>query len=178
MPHYEKTISQEYAFIGKIINLRVDNVELENGKTAVREVIEHHGGVCVLPLDADGTVTLVRQFRYPYMQELYELPAGKRSPGEDPLECGKRELQEETGLCAKNYVSLGELYPSPGYLNEIIYLFLATGLTHKAQNLDDDEFLTVCRMSLDSAVALVHSGEIKDAKTQVLLLKAQAMQAK
>lgn len=175
MAHFEKTIKGDYAFRGRIISLRVDEIELENGKTATREVVEHPGGVCVLPLGADDTVTLVRQFRYPYKEELLELPAGKRSPGEDPLECGKRELTEETGLVAAHYQSLGQMYPSPGYVDEIIYLYLATGLTEAEQCLDEDEFLDVCPLPLAEAVQKVLSGEIKDAKTQVLLLKAYAM---
>ncbi len=172
MAHYEKTRSQSYVYRGKIISLRVDTAELENQKTATREVVEHPGGVCVLPLDDKGNVTLVRQFRYPYMEELLELPAGKRSPGEDPLECGKRELTEETGFQAEHYTSLGELYPSPGYLDEVIYLYLATGLTQVGQNLDEDEFLDVCTLPLDEAVQMVLAGTIKDAKTQAALLKA------
>lgn len=172
MAHYEKTLDQRCVFCGKILSLRVDTVELENQKTATREVVEHPGGVCVLPLDDNGNVTLVRQFRYPYMEELLELPAGKRSAGEDPLECGKRELTEETGLTAENYTSLGELYPSPGYLNEVIYLYLATGLTHVGQSLDEDEFLDVCTLPLREAVDMVLDGRIKDAKTGIALLKA------
>ncbi|MFA9381486.1 MAG: NUDIX domain-containing protein [Acetanaerobacterium sp.] len=176
MAHYEKTLEQSYIYRGKIVSLRVDKAELENGKTAAREVVEHPGGVCVLPLDEKGNVTLVRQFRYPYMEELLELPAGKRSPGEDPLECGKRELAEETGLSAARYTFLGELYPSPGYLNEVIYLYLAAELTDVGQNLDDDEFLDVCTLPLAQAVAMVMAGEIKDSKTQTALLKAYVMQ--
>lgn len=176
MAHYEQSLSQSYVYRGKIVALRVDTARLENGATAAREVVEHPGGVCVLPLDDRGNVTLVRQFRYPYMQELLELPAGKRSPGEDPLECGKRELTEETGLRAEHYTSLGQLYPSPGYLNEIIWLYLATGLTEVGQHLDEDEFLDVCTLPLDQAVRQVLAGEIQDAKTQTALLKAYLLQ--
>ncbi len=175
MAHYEKTLEQTYLYRGKIVSLRVDKAELENKKIASREVVEHSGGVCVLPLDKDGMVTLVRQFRYPYMAELLEAPAGKRSPGEDPLECGKRELAEETGLCAGHYTSLGELYPSPGYLDEIIHLYLATGLTHVGQSLDEDEFLDICTLPLAKAVQMVLDGGIKDAKTQTALLKAHLL---
>ncbi len=178
MAHDEKTLEQRYVFRGKILSLRVDKAELENQTIATREVVEHPGGVCVLPLDENGNVTLVRQFRYPYMQELLELPAGKRSPGEDPLECGKRELTEETGFTATTYTSLGELYPSPGYLNEVIYLYLATGLTQVGQSLDEDEFLDVCTMPLAQAVDMVLDGSIKDAKTGIALLKAFVQNAR
>ena len=110
----EKTLTQTYRYKGKILNLRVDDVELPDGRPAIREVIEHHGGVCVLPLTDDDQVLLVRQFRYPYGQVLVELPAGKIDPGEQPLACGMRELKEETGATAAHYEFLGELYPSAG----------------------------------------------------------------
>ncbi len=175
MPHEEKTVSSQTIFTGRVISLRVDEVILENGRQAKREVVDHPGGVCVLPLNENGEVTLVRQFRYPYREELLEIPAGKRDHGEDPLECGKRELEEETGLRAAQYVSLGELYPSPGYFSEVIYLYLATGLTKAAQRLDEDEFLDICTMPLAEAVEQTLQGKIKDAKTQVALLKTYAL---
>ncbi|SDM60413.1 NUDIX domain-containing protein [Acetanaerobacterium elongatum] len=178
MAHIEKTMKSEHVYKGHIISVRVDEVELENGKAAMREVIEHPGGVCVLPLAMDDTITMVKQFRYPYKEEVLELPAGKRSPGEDPLECGRRELTEETGLIAARFKSLGELYPSPGYVDEVIYLYLATGLTRTNPSPDEDEFLDVCTMPLEKAFEKVFSGEIKDAKTQIALLKAYAMRQK
>ena len=111
----EKTLSQSYPYRGSIINLRLDEALLPNGATARREVVEHPGGVCVAALTDREELLFVRQFRYPYGQVLLELPAGKLSAGEDPLECGKRELREETGAKAQQYLSLGKLYPSPGY---------------------------------------------------------------
>ena len=107
----EKTVSQEYPYKGRIINMRVDQILLPNGQPASREVVEHPGGVCIAALTEDNEVLFVRQFRYPYHQVILEVPAGKRSPGEDPLECGKRELREETGASAEEYISLGTLYP-------------------------------------------------------------------
>ena len=172
MKLYEETLSQEYRYRGKIINTRVDEARLENGATALREVIEHPGGVCVAALTDNNELLFVRQFRYPYKEVVLELPAGKRdNPDEDPLTCGKRELLEETGAVATQYRSLGTLYPSPGYCDEVIHLFLAQGLTFGEASPDENEFLQVERIPLDTAVQMVQNNEIPDAKTQVAILK-------
>lgn len=167
----EKPLSGEYKYRGRIINLRVDKAELPNGTEAMREVVEHPGGVCVAALTDDGCLLFVRQFRYPYQKVLLELPAGKLDPGEDPLPAGQRELREETGAVASQYESLGELYPSPGYCGEIIYLYAATGLTFGEMSPDEDEFLEVEKIPLDEAARMVLDGEIPDAKTQAAVLK-------
>jgi ADP-ribose pyrophosphatase len=172
----EKTISSEYLYKGKIINLRKDIALLPNGEEALREVIEHPGGVAVAPLTEDGGLLMVRQFRYPYKEVVLEVPAGKLSAGEIPLECGKRELKEETGATAQEYINLGVLYPSPGYVDEKIYLYAAKGLTFGTQSLDDDEFLSVESIPLERAVDMALSGEITDAKTLAIVLKIYAMQ--
>lgn len=174
----EKTLTQEYRFKGRIINLRTDTAELPNGAVSGREVVEHPGGVCVAPMTDDGELLFVRQFRYPYGEVLLELPAGKRDrSGEEPLECGKRELLEETGATASRYRSLGRVYPSPGYCNEVIYLYLAEGLTFGEAQPDEDEFVEVERIPLERAVEMVLNGEIPDSKTQIAVLKiAQLMQ--
>lgn len=172
----EKQLEKEYLYKGKIINLRKDTALLPNGKTALREVVEHPGGVCVAALTDNDDVLFVRQYRYPYQQIILEIPAGKRdNPNEAPLECGKRELREETGAIAKKFISLGELYPTPGYCGEIIWLFAATGITFEDQNLDEDEFLTVEKIPLETAVEMILSGEIKDAKTQTAVLKLKIL---
>lgn len=167
----EKTLSQKYIFQGKILKMRLDEALLPNGTTAAREVIEHPGGVCVAALTADDRLLFVRQFRYPYGEIIPELPAGKRDPGEDPLTTGKRELKEETGYTAKNYIPLGRVYPSPGYFNEVIYLYLATDLTAGKVAPDEDEFLEVEKIPLATAVKMVMADEITDAKTQTAVLK-------
>ena len=172
----EKPINQEYKFKGKIVNMRVDDALLPNGTIAKREIVEHNGGVCVAPLDNDYNLYFVKQFRYPYMEVVLEVPAGKRDrDGEAPLECGKRELKEETGATAEHYVSLGELYPSPGYCDEIIHLFAAKGLTFGETCPDEDEFVAVEKIPLKTAAEMVLNGEIKDAKTQVCILKLKAL---
>lgn len=175
----EKQLKEEYLYKGKIINLRRDEALLPDGSTAIREVVEHPGGVCVAALDENNNLLFVRQFRYPYMETTLEIPAGKRDKGgEDPLLCGKRELREETGAVAKNYISLGELYPTPGYCGEIIYMYAATDLTFGECDPDDDEFLAVERIPLEKAVEMVLSGEIKDAKTQTAVLKVKLLRDK
>lgn len=171
----EKQISSDYKFKGRIINLRVDEALLPNGKTASREVIEHPGGVCIAALTDNDELYMVRQFRYPYSEVVLELPAGKREWGEEPEPCGRRELTEETGMTAENFKFLGELYPSPGYVGEIIYLYLATKLKSGEMNPDEDEFLECEKIPLNKLVDMVLSGEIKDAKTQTLILKIFAM---
>ncbi len=168
----ETTLSAEYQFNGRIINLRVDQARLPDGSVAGREVVEHPGGVGVLALNDAGEVLLVRQFRYPYGELLIEIPAGKRDPGEDPLTTGKRELEEETGVTADRFIPLGRVYPTPGYCDEVIHLFMATGLHITAAHPDEDEFLDVLRMPLASLVEAVMRGEIPDAKTQIAALKA------
>ena len=171
MEVFEKKLDGKCVYDGRIIKVEVDNVELPNGKTAKREVVNHNGGVTILPLTNDDEVVMVSQFRYPYNEELLELPAGKLEAGENPLEAGKRELREETGAVAEEYTDLGLVYPSPGYCNEKIYLYAATGLTFFDQHLDDDEFLNVVRIPYETALNMVLSGKIKDGKTQVAILK-------
>ena len=175
----EKTLNEEYIYKGRIIKVRRDEVELPNGHKSMREVVEHSGGVCVLPLTDRDEVIFVRQFRYPYKEVILEIPAGKRDHGEEsPLECGKRELAEETGAKADKYTSLGELYPSPGYCGEVIYMFLATVLTFGDTNPDEDEFLNVEKIPFDKALDMVLSDEIKDSKTQCALMKAAILLGK
>ena len=172
----EKTLSHTYPYKGRIINLRKDTVSLQDGKEAVREVVEHNGGVCVAALTDEGEVLLVEQFRYPYKKMLLEIPAGKLEKGEEPEKCGRRELAEETGAQAEQFISLGQLYPSPGYCAEIIYMYAAAGLCFGEQHLDEDEFLSVKRIKLEDAVNMVLDNRIEDAKTQAALLKLYLLQ--
>ena len=171
----ETTKTRTYLYRGRIINLRNDEVILPNGKPAGREVVEHPGGVCVAALTDRDELLFVRQYRHPYEEILLELPAGKLEPGEDPLVCGKRELEEETGYTAARYRFLGQLYPSPGYCAEIIHMYLATGLSPSRMHPDEDEFLEPVRLPLKEAVCRILNGEIKDAKTQAAVLKLYAL---
>lgn len=174
----EDKVSGEEIFEGKVVHLVRDTVQLPDGNNATREVILHPGGVGVLPLMEDGTALVVRQFRYPQHQVLTEIPAGKMEYGEDPLECGKRELSEEVGAKAENWTFLGNIYPTPAYDTEIIRIYLATGLTFGEQHLDEGEFLNVCRVPLEQLIEQVMDGTIKDAKTQIAVLKAARMMGK
>ncbi|MEI6577852.1 MAG: NUDIX hydrolase [Eubacteriales bacterium] len=171
MELFEKTLDRQYIYKGKIINIRVDKAELPNGNTCIREVVEHSGGVTVAALTKDRELILVRQFRYPYLEVVLELPAGKLELGEDPLSCGKRELLEEAGAVAGKYIDLGKFYPTPGYCGETIHLFGAMDLDFKEQNLDEDEFLEVEKIPLERVVQMIKSNEIPDGKTQAAVLK-------
>ncbi len=168
----EKTLAKEEIFNGHVINLHVETVELPDGKTSTREIITHPGGVGVLAVDENMDAYMVSQFRSPYKQVVLEAPAGKLSPGEHHLECGIRELREETGLVADNMEYLGCILPSPGYTNEIIHMYLATGLKQKEQQLDEDEFLDVHKIPLEKLKDMCMNNEITDAKTVALILKA------
>lgn len=174
MEHFEKTLSSELVFKGRVLEVRNDSVELENGSVTTREVIRHNGGVAVLAVDGEENILFVRQYRYPYAEVLLELPAGKLNSGEDPEACGRRELQEETGYEAGEFTLLGVAYPTPGYTDEQLHLYAAKNLTFKGQQLDEDEFLTVLKIPYKEAVQRVLSGEIKDAKTVIAILMHNA----
>ncbi len=168
----EKTLASDVVYEGCIFTITRDTAELENGTSAQRDVLHHHGGVCVIPINDDNEVYLVRQFRYPFGEVTLEVPAGKLEKGEDHAECGRRELLEETGLTCREYTYLGEIYPLPAYSTERIHTYLARGLELSEQKLDDDEFLDVVKIPLDDAVDMVLDGRIKDSKTQIVILKA------
>ena len=176
--HYtEEKLSSEEIFRGRIFTVTKDMVRLEDGRERSREMVHHHGGACILPLFADNTICLVRQYRYAMGQELWELPAGKLELDEDPFEAAKRELEEECGLVADHFVPLGEFYPTVGYCTEVIHGWIATGLHETQMHLDDGEFLTPERVPLDEAVAMVMDGRIKDGKTVAGILKAQYLRS-
>ena len=167
----EKTLQQETVFAGKLLHVRRDQIELENGHKSIREFCMHPGGVGILPLTDDGEVILVEQFRYPYGKELVEIPAGKLESGEEPLTCGVRELKEETGCTAREMIPLGCVYPTPGYVDEKLYLYLARGLTQGETNPDEGEFLNLVKIPFETLLERVMNDEIHDAKTVVSALK-------
>lgn len=169
----EKTLKKEYQYQGKILKMRVDEVELPNGNTATREVVEHPGGVTIAALTDNNELLFVRQFRYPYETVLLELPAGKLDPGENqPLEAAKRELQEETGGVGKDYISLGTFYPSAGFCDEVLHLYFCKVASIGASHPDEDEFIEPILIPIEKAVEMVLNNEIPDGKTQVAVLKA------
>ncbi len=175
---YERTEKVNGIYNGRVLTMHVDDVLLCDDQKANRECVDHPGGVAVIGVTDDDMVVLVRQFRYPYKETIYEIPAGKLEKGEDPFEAGKREFKEETGGVAEEYISLGEIYPSPGYTNEIIRLYAAKNITFEEQNLDDDEFLQVCQISFDELIRRIMSGEIKDAKTIAAAFKLKELMNK
>jgi ADP-ribose pyrophosphatase len=169
---FEKRTGGQLEYDGKYLKVRLDDVELVNGHAAKRVVVEHPGGVGVLALTRDDKAVLVRQYRYPVGEELLEIPAGKLERGEIPLDCAKRELSEETGYEAANWTDLGFIYPTPGYSDERLYLFLASGLTPGETHPDTDEFVETVEMPLTELLALVANGEISDAKTVAAAARA------
>lgn len=175
MQLFEKKVRGETVYDGKIIRLERDIVQLQNGRETAREVVRHPGGVAILAVDNNDEVFFVEQYRYPVGGVLLELPAGKLEPGEDPAVCAARELEEECGHTAGKLTLLAKTYPSPGYLSEILWLFLAEDLRATQQRLDPDEFLTVSHMPLGKAMDLCMRGEITDGKTLLALLKYDRM---
>lgn len=173
MDYTEKTLSREDIFSGRIVTLHVDRVSLIDGSVSKREIVEHDGGVTVIPVDDEGNVYCVRQFRYAFGEHILETPAGKLEKGEDPFACAVRELGEETGFTAENFVYLGKFYPSPGYCKEKLYAYLATGLKKGEAHLDEGEFLDVVKYPLDTLVEMAMNNEIYDAKTIIAVLKAK-----
>lgn len=167
----EQTINSKLIFDGRVIKVCLDDVMLPNGNTSTREVVKHNGGVTISALTQDNELLFVEQYRYPYHEVVLELPAGKLELGQTPLENGKRELEEETGAIGSSYMSLGKLYPSPGYCGEIIHMYFCRVESFGELNPDEDEFLNVKKIPLNTAVEMVLNNQIPDAKTQVAILK-------
>ncbi len=158
---------------GRIIDLIVDEVEYPSGNSTFKEVARHPGGAAVVPLSDRGMVTLVRQLRYPLQEEIIELPAGKLDSGEDPAAAAARELEEETGLVAGSLEELIAIYTSPGFCDEIIHIYLATDIQPSPtgpQREEGEASMTLLTIPLQEAVAMIHRGEIRDAKTVIGLL--------
>ena len=167
MELFEKTLDSKKIFDGRVLHIVLDEVELPDGKRSKREVVNHPGGVCVAALDEDNNLSFVKQFRYPYKEVVLELPAGKLEKGSTPL--------EETGLEGYSYISLGQVYPSPGYTSEIIHLYACRVKSQGEQKLDEGEFLNVETIPLNKAVEMVLNNMIPDAKTQIAVLKTAAL---
>lgn len=171
----EKMVAREEKFAGHIVTLHVDAITLPNGKSATREVVTHPGGVGILPLHEDGTVTVVRQFRYPFERVVTEIPAGKLDAGEAHRVCALRELEEEVGLVPEKLTYLGVHLASPGFCNEVLHLYLAQGLCEVPRHPDEDEFLEVFRVPLTTLVEQAMDGTLEDAKTVLAVLKTKVL---
>ncbi len=170
----EKIISRRRAFDGLILHIDHAEVLLPDGRKAMREIACHIGASAVLPLDAEGNVTLVRQFRTPVGRALLEIPAGKLDdPGENRLECARRELREETGLAAEEWIHLTDMASTPGFSSEIISLYLARGLSQGDTHPDEDEFLNIVKLPYSEALAMAESGRLTDSKTLCAILLAR-----
>ena len=164
-------------YTGKVITLNVDTVQLPNGVTVDLEMIRHPGAAAVVPVKDDGTVVLIRQFRHAAGGFIYEIPAGKLASGEDPLHCASRELEEEVGYRASTFELLSSIFTAPGFADEVIHVYKATGLTKGRQHLDRDEVLDVIEMPLSEAITKIEDGSIRDGKTivglQAVYIKVQ-----
>ena len=169
-PFREKTLSSTYIFRGKIINLRQDKVKLPDGRETIREIVEHPGAVVVLALTNDNKIVMIRQFRKPADEVLWELPAGKIEPGEDLKNCALRELEEETGYYPRKIKKLITFFSTPGFCDEKLTLFLAEDLEKRNKNEDADEFIEVELIKANKVLKLLQKNIIKDAKTIIGIL--------
>lgn len=162
----EKTLKRDTIFEGRIISLYLDEVTLPNGKTSTREIVKHPGAVAIIALTNDSKMLMVEQFRKPLERTLVEIPAGKLESGEDPAVCAKRELAEETGYSCDGLVHLTSFYTSPGFADELLHIYLATGLKKEGSlQLDEDEFVNLMEVTYEEAVKFVEEKRIYDAKT-------------
>ncbi|NLJ95298.1 MAG: NUDIX hydrolase [Clostridiaceae bacterium] len=167
---YEKIIESDILFEGKVFTVEKAQVKLIDDTNSIREVVHHNGGACVLALDAEQNIYLVKQYRISVKQDMLEIPAGKLEKDEDYLLCAQRELKEELGISAKNWELLTEFYPTPGYCSEKIKIFLARNLTIGENKLDPGEFLEVKKLSFDDALEKVYANKITDSKTMLAIL--------
>ena len=167
----ERKLSSEMKFDGKLIKVTYDIADV-NGKEAWREVVHHPGASAVVAIDEDNRIIMEKQFRYALTDYLLEIPAGKLDAGEDPLACAKRELEEETGIIASEWISLGTIATSPGFCNEVIHLYVAKGLSKGEIHWDEDEYVEVERYTLDELLQCIKEETIKDSKTLSALLLA------
>jgi len=166
----EITVKSEKVFEGRLINLRVDTVELQNQKYAKREIVEHKGASAMIAVNDKEELILVKQFRKAVENFLYEIPAGKINVSEEPIECAFRELKEETGYETKKITKIYEIYSTPGYSNEIIYLFKAEELIYTETNFDEDEDIEILAVSKEEAKKMLETGQILDGKTIIGIL--------
>ncbi|MDR1754859.1 MAG: NUDIX hydrolase [Eubacterium sp.] len=176
---YEETIDSKLKFDGRVFKAYLDIVRLEDNSETVREFVEHSGGVGILPITPDGDVLLVKQYRYGGKAVTLEVPAGKLELNEDPEKGAIRELAEETGYMPSELHYFGAIFPSPAYCSEIIHIYIADKIKflpgNPGQKLDKEEFLDIVKIPFKKAVEMVMQGEIWDAKTQILILKANLM---
>lgn len=172
MEFREKTLESQLIYDGKVVKVFKDSVELSTGHKSFREVVKHTGGVVILAVK-DDKILLVKQFRYPLKEVMFELPAGKLEAEEDPFEAAKRELEEETGYCARKWTDLGYVYTSPGYSDEKLYLYKAEDLEFSHCHPDEGEIIEAFQYPICDVMKMVQTGKINDAKTLCALLRAK-----
>jgi ADP-ribose pyrophosphatase len=170
MNYEEKTVSEKHIYKGNIINVDNLTVTLPDGRQSTRDIVRHPGASVIVPLNEKGEVYMVRQFRKPIDTVTLEIPAGKLDPGEDPLVCAKRELKEETGLDAKEIRHLVSIHSTPGFSNEVLHLYSATGLSEGESCADEDEFISTERYPVADLIDMILSGKITDAKSIIGIL--------
>lgn len=168
-----EAIGSKKAFAGRVLDVNVETHRMPDGRKSDFEVIRHPGGAAILPVFPDGRILLIRQFRPAIGKMIYEIPAGRLEPGESPSDCAARELIEEAGYAAGQVMPLGGFWSTPGFCDEYIYLFYTTNLTEAEQQLEPDEVIELCPMTLDQALLMVDNGEILDSKTLLALLLYQ-----
>ena len=166
-------LGSEIIHKGYAFTLRLDNLRTPDGRTVKYDVVEHYGSVILIPVDENGKIYFVRQYRHAAGQEMLELPAGTLEPGEAPEACAAREIREETGMQAAHIKEIGAFYLAPGYSTEFMHVFLATGLSHNPLEADADEFLSVETLSLAEALEQAANGQLPDAKSLAALFLAR-----
>ncbi len=171
----ETKLSSEVIFQGRLLDVRKDVVKLPNGKTSTREWIKHPGAVCIIPILPDGSLALIRQFRYPVQKEMIELPAGKLDLGEKPEICASRELEEEIGYRPEKLTFLTQIHPAIGFADEVMWLYLGEELTESKIKCDEDEFIELMPTSIQDASQMVWDGKITDVKTVIGILWAERL---
>jgi len=174
----EKTVESKSIYEGKIIKVTLDTVICPNGREAKREIVRHPGGVAVVPVDKNGYVYMIEQYRIPYDEIILEIPAGKLEKGEDPDLAVIRELKEETGLSAEKIQFMGSFYPTVGFCDENLRMYLATGLTEGEDNPDEDEFVITRKIHIDELIGMIMENKIRDGKTIAALFKAREILCK
>jgi len=168
-----QTVKSETVYRGKVFDVRRDEVRLPDGKQTNLDIVEHNSSVTLLPLDEQGRVWFVRQYRHPALAHLLELPAGVMHDGETPEACAQREVREEIGMAAGRFQKVGEFFLAPGYSTEYMYVFLATDLTPDPLPGDEDEFISIEKISIDQAYSFAEKGEFHDSKTLAALFLAR-----
>ncbi len=172
MDYYEKTIDEKHIYKGNIIDIYSQTVELPDGRTSTRDIVRHPGASVIIPISDNKELYLVEQYRKPIDKITLEIPAGKLDKGEDPMSCAVRELKEETGLEAKNIKHIMSIHSTPGFSDEVLHMYVATGLREGQSAADEDEFISTIKLPIEKLIRMIISGEITDSKTIIGILLA------